>query len=942
MDRWQQIEDLCQSALEREPAQRNAFLQEACGGDEALRREVESLLAYNTDGQRILDRPALQVVAEKLAEEPPTLIGKSLGPYQVVGVLGAGGMGEVYRARDGRLNREVAIKVLPRHLSERADLQQRFEQEARAVSALNHPNIITIHEIGRVDSVHYMVMELVEGKTLREILSSGALVTKRVLQLTTQVADGLAKAHAAGIVHRDLKPENLMITKEGLVKILDFGLAKQQVIGGTGPETVTLRKSTEPGILLGTVGYMSPEQARGEAIDYRSDQFSLGVILYEMLTGKRAFARESAAQTLAAIIGEQPTAIADLSPSTPTQLRWIVERCLAKDPEERYTSTRDLAREFQVLRDRLSEVERSGVSASADAPSQVQGRRLRLMGAVASAVLLAAFSFVAFRAGKNVGVKQVAPSSTPNFHRLTFQEGTISGARLEADGQSIVYGAAWRGKPLDVYTTRPESPESRSLGLQNSGIFSISSSGEMAIALGCALNWSECIGTLARVPLGGGKPRELLQNVIGADWAPDGKTLVVAWFKGQQCRLEYPQGTPLYETSGWIQCPRISPKGDLIAFVDHPIIKDLSGSVRVMDLTGKQRIFSTGWKGLYGLAWSPDGNEIWFSATKVGKGERLDIHAVTLLGQERLVYSAPTFSTVKDISRDGLRVLMARGNVRGAIVGVTPGSSKERDLGWFDYSSAADLSADGKALLFCEWGEAARGTHVSYLRKTDGSDPVRLGEGKPLALSPNGKWALVVQQTQPPQLTLLPTGTGEQKSLSRGAISEYISAGWFPDGRRIFFAGAEAGHGPRTYVQEIDGGQPRAVTDEGFVGYLLSPDGKQIVAGDRYGEFHLCPVDGGEPRDIDGYLEGDRLIQWSVDGRSLFLRGEGDLILKIYKLDLETGRREPWRDLTPPDLTGVFDIGSSAGEVRVTPDGKYYVYTSWTMFGELYMVEGLK
>jgi eukaryotic-like serine/threonine-protein kinase len=263
MDRWQRIQQLLHLVLERDPGQRKAFLQEACGGDESLRREVESLLAYDSDRQRILDQPAIQVAAEKLAAEPPSLLGKSLGSYQVVGVLGAGGMGEVYRARDERLKRMVAIKVLPRHLSEREDLQQRFEQEARAASALNHPNIITIHEIGRLDSVHYMVMELVEGKTLREVLSSGPLPTRKVLQLTTQVADGLAKAHAAGIVHRDLKPENVMITKEGLVKILDFGLAKKQMVGGSGAETATVGKGTEPGILLGTVGYMSPEQARG-------------------------------------------------------------------------------------------------------------------------------------------------------------------------------------------------------------------------------------------------------------------------------------------------------------------------------------------------------------------------------------------------------------------------------------------------------------------------------------------------------------------------------------------------------------------------------------------------------------------------------------------------------------------------------------------------------
>jgi len=287
-------------------------------------------------------------------------------------------------------------------------------------------------------------------------------------------------------------------------------------------------------------------------------------------------------------------------------------------------------------------------------------------------------------------------------------------------------------------------------------------------------------------------------------------------------------------------------------------------------------------------------------------------------------------------------VLVGRSTVRAALMTLTTGSSKEHDLAWFDYASAADLSADGKTLLFYEWGDAVKGIHTVYLRRTDGSDPVRLGEGKPLALSPDGKWALVVQQAQPPQLVLLPTGPGEQKSLPRGAISEYKSAGWFPDGRKIYFTGTEAGHRLRTYVQDIGGGEPRPVTDEGMEGGLLSPDGKLIAAVDRFREFYLCPVEGGEPRAIDGYEEGDGLLQWSVDGRSLFLRGGGDLVLKIYKLDLASGRRELWKELTPPDPAGLIDIGSSIGEVRITPDGKFYVYTSWTIPGELYLVEGLK
>jgi len=389
---------------------------------------------------------------------------------------------------------------------------------------------------------------------------------------------------------------------------------------------------------------------------------------------------------------------------------------------------------------------------------------------------------------------------------------------------------------------------------------------------------------------------------------------------------------------------RVSPKGDLVAFLDHAIRNDVAGSVCVVDLSGKKKDLSTGWKSLFGLVWSAAGDEIWFSGSRVGKGGSSPLNAVTLSARERLIFESPSGLYLKDISRDGRRVLLIRGTPRSAMISFTQGAAKEHDLAWFDYSTAADLSADGKTLLFYEWGEAVRGTHTVYLRNTDGSDAVRLGEGKPLALSPDGKWALAVQQTLPPQLVLLPTGPGEQKLLPRGPIREYHSAAWFPDGSRIFFAAAEAGHGLRTYIQDIAGGEPRPVPAENMIGTLLSPDGKLMAGLGRYDEYYLRPVEGGEPRLIEGLEDGDGLLQWSADGRSLFLRGAGagDLVLTIYKLDLASGRRELWKELTPPDLEALISIGVTPGEVRITPDGKSYVYTSWTHSNELYIVEGLK
>ncbi len=955
-DRWRKIEELFHAALERDESQRAAFLEEACAGDPAMRAEVESLLAHHHQGEGLIDQPAFEVAAKALArqggqaedqsrargstEKASSMVGRTVSHYQILEKLGSGGMGEVYRARDTRLGREVAIKVLPAAFSGDTDRLRRFEQEARAASALNHPNIVTIYDIGQEGSAPYMAMEMVEGKTLRGLLTQDPVPLKKLLRIATQVADGLAKAHAAGIVHRDLKPENLMVTKDGLVKILDFGLAKlsqREFQKGEGSQALTVESATHPGVVMGTAGYMSPEQASGLPVDFRSDQFSFGAILYEMTTGKRAFKRGTAVQTLSAIIQDEPEPIAAVNPKTPPPLRWMIERCLAKNVEDRYGSTRDLARDLQSLGEHLTEVggAESAIltAAPVSTPRKVIGKQIGLAVAALGIVVGA----VVFDLGRR------AEGPPPTFRPLTFRHGVVTNARFARDGESVIYSAAWSGSPVEVFTTRPESPESRSLGLRGAGVFAVSPSGEIAVAVGCTMNWGTCIGTLARVPPTGGAPREVLEHVHEADWSPDGQNLLAAQLAGGKDRLQYPIGRVLYEAPGWITFPRMSPKGDLIAFCDHPILGDISGSVSVMDLTGKKKALSSGWKAVQGLAWSPSGDEVWFTGSRTGKGGGLGLYAVTLSGTERPVSLSPSALRIEDISRDGKRVLVMRGTPRAAMISLTPGVSKEHDLAWFDYSTAADLSPDGRTLLFYEWGDGVKGNSTVYLRKTDGSDAVQLGQGKPLALSPDGKWALTLQQTSPPQLALLPTGPGEQKLLPRGSISEYYDwAAWSPDHRQIFFAAAEAGHRPRTYVQEMDGGPPRPVTAEGMVGTLLSPDGKLIAAIDRYLEYYLCPVNGGEPRAIEGLAEGDVVLQWTADGRSLFVRGAGDLVLRIFKFDLGTGHREAWKELRPPDPAPVIGIGVDPGQVRLTPDGKYYVYTSWTFPSELYLAEGLK
>jgi len=356
---WERIQELFDAALGLDPSGRDAFLAEACGGDDELLKEVRSLLAAHDDAGSFIQplvtavggSPSRQGGGERLEEPPASLSpGTRLGPYEIVACLGKGGMGEVYRARDTRLGREVAVKVLPSALLTNSDRLRRFEEEARRASSLNHPNILSVYDVGTVDSAPYITMELVEGKTLSELLASCPLPAKEILSLAVQLAAGLAKAHAAGIVHRDLKPQNVMVTADGVVKILDFGLAKY--VPRQGDATVsTVSPHTQPGTVMGTVGYMSPEQAAGRPADFRSDQFSLGAIVYELATGRRAFQRESDAETLAAILRDEPGPIGESNPDAPAGLQRILERCLAKDPEERYGATRDLLHDLEHVRD---------------------------------------------------------------------------------------------------------------------------------------------------------------------------------------------------------------------------------------------------------------------------------------------------------------------------------------------------------------------------------------------------------------------------------------------------------------------------------------------------------------------------------------------------------------------------------------------------------------
>jgi len=854
--------------------------------------------------------------------------GTSLGPYEILSPIGAGGMGEVYRARDPRLGRDVAVKVLPEALAQDPGRLSRFQQEARAASALNHPNIVTIHEIGREGETAFIAMELVDGKTLRELTVSGPMAVKRMLNVAAQVAEGLAKAHSAGIVHRDLKPENVMVSKDGFVKILDFGLAKlvEPEPGEASAMPTVAPPETSPGTVLGTVGYMSPEQASGEDLDFRSDQFSLGSIVYEMTTGRKAFQRKTAAETMSAIIREEPEPVARLRPDLPLPVRWILERCLSKDREERYASTRDLARDLASVRDHISEVS-SGAESMLAAPGKSKRRVVPAAAALAlaAAALVGGALFARALAGKG--------PSAPSFKRLTFRGLPLANARFSSDGQSIVYGVNLTDGTR-LFLTRVQSPESKPFEFAGD-ILSISRSGELAILQGVAS------GVLATVPMGGGAPRQVVDNVAyaGADWSPDNANLVVVRNIGGKARLEFPIGKEI--ASGNFESPRFSPDGATISCWERTAD---SYSVVLFDRLGKsKKTLSAGWADISGVpAWSPKGREVWFAASRSGESPALWV--VDMSGKVRLAIRVPGLLELDDISTDG-RVLVAHHTLRRSVVGVGPDQTKPSDLSWLDGSWPADVSADGKKLVLNEEGEGAGPGGAIYLRGTDGSPALRLSDGRAMALSADQQWVLGVRTGvggAQRSLVLIPTGPGEVRRLETEGFdltSDVPWGGFTPDSKRIVVSGTAPDGRSRVRVLEIATGKWRSIGPDGarIVPFSnpVSPDGR-FVAGVRERRAWVWPLDGeGEARPVPGYEAGERISQWTADSAGLYVYNPRARPVQVSVLDLGTGRRSPWKEIPLSETTGQV-------RVRITPDGRSWFCGSEIGQAELYLVEGLR
>jgi serine/threonine protein kinase len=846
--------------------------------------------------------------------------GQHLGNYEILDKLGEGGMGEVWRARDERLNRTVAVKILPPDLANDPLRRARFEQEARSLGALNHPNIVAVYDFGQDNGRSYIVSELVDGESLRSIIDRSPLPIRKVIDYAVQIAEALAAAHELGIVHRDLKPENVMVTRAGRVKVLDFGLAKQNV-AAAGDKTATMALS-QPGMVMGTAGYMSPEQVRGEPVDARSDIFSFGCVLYEMTAGKRAFESRSSVETMHAVLNQDPP---ELDPSaSPPPLSAIVRRCLEKRQEQRFQSAADLAFALRALTP----------SSSSTAQGPIATPRSRWMpwaAAIAASVLLFAAGYLARTWTTRRTLQQ--------FQRITFRKGLINNARFTADGRNIIYEASWEGGPSRIYLAIPGNPNSRDLGIPPS-------SSLLAISLKEELAYTDASGNLMRGSISGGQMRPLLDNVAAADWSPDGEALAVLRRVNGKSRIEYPIGTVIADDLRFpLETIRISPDGTRVAYMSF--FRGRAVGLHIVDRSKKQQYLGeisgqTSSNIPFALCWSPQGDEIWFRS--FDSNDTQTIYAVDLKGHRRVLTNLPANVELYDISRQGAALLSA-GSVRWGILGTAPGDSQERDLSCLDGGVLMGISSDGGLIAATVTGEGAGAKGSVYARKTDGSPPLRLGNGTAYALSPDGKWAsgYVVDDNGLRRFVLLPTGAGEEITVDVPGIKPAAVFGWLGD-QRYLVTGRLPDKKYQCFVWDAQHATVKPVCPEGTpdrIDITASPDGTKVLnAGIDGNGWFVYPVDGGPAQEVKGIGQDEMPNGWRANNQSLYVRARraGDVSTPVWIVDIASGKRTLWKEIRPSQpIDSRYNL-----HLHITPDGRAYAYNFSLRLSDLYLAQGLR
>ena len=857
--------------------------------------------------------------------------GTKLGPYQIEHAIGAGGMGVVYRADDSRLGRKVAIKVLPHATGE---YFRRFEREARTIGGLNHPNLLTLYDVGEHEGTPYLVTEMLDGESLRARLSRGKLPLRQAVQIAADVARGLAAAHDAGVVHRDVKPDNIFLTTEGFTKILDFGIAKLRRATEEMPAVdiahePTLNPTTrDTGVVIGTPGYMAPEQLDAGAVDERTDIFALGVVLYEMICGRRAFASDSPIEESYAILKTTPE-----PPKGATKaVARVVMRCLEKRPDARFQSARDLAfalDELDASTDPIARISKVAIESDDGAVVTLRDakpalpapspRRWLAVGLLAvSAALLA--GVLIGRRGRPARVTAAWPSLVeggPVYRRVTYHPESTWDARLTPDGTAVIYSTLRAGH-LEVVRSELAHPTILPTHVEGR-LLDVSRRGELAVLTALDEPERYASGTLARVFEGGGA-RAVADHVTAAAWLPDGETLAIM---RDGASIELPIGTEIvHRTTNHLNLLRAAPSGDLLAYVEHPGVGETSGRVVVIDRKGVEQFRSSHHVDIEGLVWSPDGRGVWFS-------DGATIYGVDASGSERVVLRGPVWLTLADSARG--KVLVSANDPRIKLF-TGPRAGPFHEVSWFDSSAALAMSADGTKITFHEasgTGQTDEG-YATFVRQGD-APPALIGHAFTSTLLPDASALIAI--AGPTTLQEIPTGTGRPKTLDLGRIAK-LEIGDFPavswSGRYLAVRGAEASGAMRLWRIDREHPVPEPVGPDAVDGrrHPISPDGSAIAIKRAAGGIDLI---GPSPRSFAGPV-GEQALSFTGDGAALFAMHLDGGTIAVDRLDLATGERTPWTRITPEQQPVYYAVVLSA-------DGSVVTYSTNSDASDLYVLE---
>jgi hypothetical protein len=810
-------------------------------------------------------------------------------------------MGDVYRAHDERLDREVALKILPTDVANDPERLSRFEREARASAALNHPNIVITFDIGRAEGVTYVALELLDGATLRDELTRHPPTPRKAIEWTIDVARGLSAAHAKGIVHRDIKPENLFVTRDGRVKILDFGIASVAA-APAGGEGLTVAGATEPGKVLGTAGYMSPEQVRGEPVDARSDIFAVGAVLYEMLAGKRPFAGDTAVETMHAVLKSDPPELAPAG-AAPPALDRIVRRCLEKRPDDRFHTAHDLALALEAVTDTRTQPKTIVPTRSA---------RSRALVFAAAGLAIAALS----AAITSWSMRGAAGGPMPGIRQLTVRRGTIHTARFSAGGDSVIYSAQYGGAAPAPFETHLNSPEARQIGPANSLLFA-TSEGAVALGLRPFITSGRLSARLASMPRGASAPREIADRIISADFV--GEELAAIEYDGNLNKVHFPIGRIVLEQPGGLGGLRASPDGQSVAVLD-------GGAIVVIRSDGTQsRIAASATS----VVWSKAGDRLWFTS---GSGRGGTAIWLVVPGHEPVeVWRTNGLLTIDDISGDG-RLLLRRTDPQGGTVLVRAGVEEPEDYSWLDRSATVAISTTNALLLNDVSGV--------YLRRLDGSPAVLLGQGTGVAFSNDGEHALIYVESD--RFQVVPVGPGSPVDLRHPGVESFFA--WFhPDGKRVFFNGRMKGGTWRHFAINRDGtGEVQPIGPDNFEHFAgqipISNDGKWLFGYPLpQRTMTVQALDGSESIPVRGREPDEAVIRFAEGDREIFVYKREGLPARVYRLDFRTGTRQLWREFVPGDVAGIAGIPS----IAMTADGKIMAFNYRRVLSTLYEVGGL-